>query len=60
MSRSEGLRKYMDEMDHELKGTSMGQSFNQQVRYVIDIYHFLLQCANSVKSSLERGRIRDT
>ncbi|XP_021467644.2 protein ecdysoneless homolog isoform X1 [Oncorhynchus mykiss] len=30
MSRSEGLRKYMDEMDHELKGTSMGQSFNQQ------------------------------
>ncbi|XP_024280765.1 protein ecdysoneless homolog isoform X2 [Oncorhynchus tshawytscha] len=27
---SEGLRKYMDEMDHDLLGTSMGQSFNQQ------------------------------
>ncbi|CAB1343724.1 unnamed protein product [Coregonus sp. 'balchen'] len=26
----EGLRKYMDEMDHELMGTKMGQSFNEQ------------------------------
>ncbi|XP_071015043.1 protein ecdysoneless homolog isoform X2 [Oncorhynchus clarkii lewisi] len=30
LEESEGLRKYMDEMDHELMGTSMGQSFNQQ------------------------------
>ncbi|XP_035651946.2 protein ecdysoneless homolog isoform X1 [Oncorhynchus keta] len=26
----EDLRKYMDEMDHELMGTNIGQSFNQQ------------------------------
>ncbi|XP_038847863.1 protein ecdysoneless homolog isoform X1 [Salvelinus namaycush] len=26
----EGLREYMDEMDHELMGTNIGQSFNQQ------------------------------
>uniref|UniRef100_A0A8C7TJQ3 Ecdysoneless homolog (Drosophila) n=1 Tax=Oncorhynchus mykiss TaxID=8022 RepID=A0A8C7TJQ3_ONCMY len=26
----ENLRKYMDEMDHELMGTNIGQSFNQQ------------------------------
>uniref|UniRef100_A0A6Q2YBR3 Ecdysoneless homolog (Drosophila) n=1 Tax=Esox lucius TaxID=8010 RepID=A0A6Q2YBR3_ESOLU len=26
-----GLKKYMDEMDHELMGTNIGQSFNQKV-----------------------------
>ena len=28
----DGLRRYMDEMDQELLGTNMGQSFTQKVR----------------------------
>ncbi|CDQ76259.1 unnamed protein product [Oncorhynchus mykiss] len=51
----ENLRKYMDEMDHELMGTNIGQSFNQQASPSCGYLLLLVAVCKFCKELFERG-----